>query len=122
MGKDSISTSKTSVSNKKITKTFQSNNGIAREESLYKDFYEFSPLMYFTVDRSGTTVTVNPTGAEHLGYSRDELIDDTVLKVFYEEDIDKALAKVELCFDNPGEVYEWELRKKKKDGILKIAP
>lgn len=91
---------------------------LSEKKNFYKDFYEFSPIIYFTVDGEGTILTVNPTGADKLGYDREELIGESVLKVFYEEDKDKVLSQLKTCFKNPGRVHSWELRKVKKDGTI----
>jgi len=107
-----------SAAKEKESKPGQAETNSSEEEILYKTFYEFSPLMYFTVDRAGIILSVNPMGAEHLGYSREELIGDSVLKVLYEDDRNKALSRVKTCFKNPGKLYEWELRKRKKDGSV----
>ena len=40
----------------------------------YSDFFEFAPLGYFTFDRSGVILNVNPTGALLLGTDRDSLL------------------------------------------------
>jgi len=85
---------------------------------LYKSFYEFSPLMNFTVDREGTVRAVNSIGAEHLGYSVGELIGQPVLNVFYPEDRKSVLAQIKHCLNNPNKVHTWEIRKVKKDGSL----
>ncbi|MGH7851764.1 MAG: PAS domain S-box protein, partial [Thermodesulfobacteriota bacterium] len=88
------------------------------QQSLYKSFYEFSPLMNFTVDREGIVRTVNSIGAEHLGYSVGELIGQPVLNVFYPEDRKSVLAQLKKCLNNSNKVHTWEIRKVKKDGSM----
>jgi PAS domain S-box-containing protein len=85
---------------------------------LYKSFYEFSPLMFFTIDSKGTVKAVNSVGAEHLGYSAEELIEQPVLKVFCPDDRKSVLAQLKKCLNNPYRVHTWEIRKVKKDGTL----
>ena len=58
--------------------------------------------MYFVVDPAGIVVSVNPFGAEQLGYTVDELIGDSVLKVFYEPNREAAKEKVALCLEQQG--------------------
>ena len=52
----------------------------------WRDVFENNPTMYFIVDASGTVTSVNPFGAEQLGYSVNELVGQPVLNVFYEPD------------------------------------
>ncbi len=40
----------------------------------YSDFFKFAPVGYFTFDRSGVILNVNPTGASLLGTDRNKLI------------------------------------------------
>ena len=88
------------------------------QESLYKSFYEFSPLMNVTIDREGIVKAVNSIGAEHLGYSTEELVGHPVLNVFHPEDRKSVLAQLKKCLNNPQQVHTWEIRKVKKDGSL----
>jgi len=74
--------------------------------------------MYFIVDASGTVTTVNPFGAEQLGYSVNELVGQPVLNVFYGPDrllVQKAFAK---CVEQLGKTIIWEFRKVRKDGTV----
>ena len=74
--------------------------------------------MYFMVDAAGTVLSVNPFGAEHLGYTVDELTGASVLKVFHEEDRATAQRHTAKCFEQPGRAISWELRKVRKDGSM----
>ena len=44
----------------------------------YSDFFEFAPLGYFTFDRSGVILNVNPTGALLLGARSGQLVKSTL--------------------------------------------
>jgi PAS domain S-box-containing protein len=87
-------------------------------QSLYKSFYEFSPLMNFTIDREGVVRAVNSIGAEHLGYSAGELIGQPVINVFHSKDRKSVIAQLKKCLNNPNKVHTWEIRKVKKDGSM----
>jgi two-component system cell cycle sensor histidine kinase/response regulator CckA len=76
------------------------------------------PSMFFTVDPAGVVLSVNEFGAQQLGYTAQELVGESVLRVFYEADTPQALAHVEECLAHPGRVFQWELRKVRKDGSL----
>lgn len=87
-------------------------------EELYKNLYDNNPSMYFTIDDKGIVLSVNKFGCEALGYTASELIGSSVLKVFYEEDKQRAVEKAGDCLTNLGQVFNWELRKVRKDGSL----
>jgi PAS domain-containing protein len=73
----------------------------------YKTFYEFSPIMYFTLDSEAKILAVNPTGAEILGYSEQELIGQSVLRVFHHDDRQALLEHFNNCISNPDALYSW---------------
>ena len=93
-------------------------DALRESEEQWRDVFENNPTMYFVVDPAGIVVSVNPFGAEQLGYTVDEIIGDSVLKVFYEPDRETAKEKVALCLEQPGRSMSWELRKVRKDGTM----
>jgi PAS domain S-box-containing protein len=74
--------------------------------------------MYFMLDPLGTILSVNPFGAEQLGYTVDELIGQSVLKVFAEDDWDTVRQTIEACLERGGQVMTWEIRKARRDGTV----
>src|SRR6202171_3339237 len=78
--------------------------------------FENNPTMYFMLDAAGTIVSVNPFGAEQLGYTVDELVGRSVLNVFHEADRDAVQRNVAGCFEQLGRTMSWEFRKLRKDG------
>jgi len=87
-------------------------------EEQWKAAFESNPVMYFMVDRTGTTLSVNAFGADQLGYNPSELVDQSVLNVFYEADREQVWKGVENCFQNLGHTFKWEARKVRKDGTV----
>src|SRR5208337_2310472 len=67
---------------------------------------------------AGTIMSVNPFGAEQLGYRVEELIGRPVQSVFYEADRDAVYTNACICFRQPGEAMSWELRKVRKNGEM----
>jgi PAS domain S-box-containing protein len=61
-------------------------------------------------------LSVNPFGAEQLGYSVAELVGQSVLSVFPEEDKAAARDHVARCLAHVGESMSWEIRKARRDG------
>ena len=101
-----------------VTERRQAEEALRESEEQWKAVFENNPTMYFMVDAGGTVLSVNTFGAEQLGYTVDELIGDTVLKVFYEPDREAAKEKVALCLEQPGRSMSWELRKIRKNGTM----
>jgi PAS domain S-box-containing protein len=91
---------------------------LQESEEKWRAIFENNPAMYFMIDAAGTILSVNPFGAEHLGYTVDELTGDSVLTTFYEEDRATALQNAATCFEQPGRTMSWELRKMRKDGSM----
>jgi PAS domain S-box-containing protein len=89
----------------------------AREQlhELWKPFHS-NPTMYFIVDAAGMIESVNPFGAEQLGYDRGELIGQPVLSVFVESDRASVQKNAAACLQQPGRTLRWEARKVRKDG------
>ena len=87
-------------------------------EQQWKDVFENNPTMYFIVDASGTIRSVNPFGAEQLGYSVNELIGQPVLNVFYEPDRPLVQKKFATCLEQLGKSMSWEFRKARRDGTV----
>jgi PAS domain S-box-containing protein len=85
-------------------------------EARYRFLYEENPSMYFTVDTSGTVLSVNPFGAGQLGYDVGELVGKPVLQVFHPDDRASVVEQLRICAGDPGKAFSWELRKVHRDG------
>jgi diguanylate cyclase (GGDEF)-like protein/PAS domain S-box-containing protein len=84
-------------------------------EQKYRTLFEENPIMYFTVDAQGTIMSVNSFGANQLGYTVGELLGKSVLMVFHPEDHERVIDQLEKCLQGPGKLYQWDLRKIRKD-------
>jgi two-component system sensor kinase FixL len=91
---------------------------LRNSEEQWKNVFENNPTMYFMVDPGGTILSVNPFGAEQLGYTVEELVGHSVLDVFCEEDREPVQKNVALCLKHLGKSMSWELRKVRKDGSV----
>jgi len=91
---------------------------LRESEEQWKAVFENNPVMYFMVAESGTILSVNPFGAEQLGYAVDELIGRPVQMVFYEADREAVRKNAAICFQRPGRAMSWELRKVRKNGEM----
>ena len=93
-------------------------DGLRESEELWRATFESNPTMYFMVDEAGTIVSVNPFGAEQLGYGVSELVGQPALSVFYEPDREAVRRYTEGCFQQPGKTQWWEARRIRKDGTM----
>ena len=101
-----------------ITERKRAEEALRRSEEKWRAVFEHNPTMYFLVDPAGTVTSVNPFGAEQLGYTVDELVGRPVLNVFLEADREAARRNVAVCLEHLGQVMTWELRKVRKDGTM----
>ncbi|MQW90507.1 PAS domain S-box protein [Sinorhizobium saheli] len=101
-----------------ITERKRAEEALRHSEEQWRAVFENNPTMYFMVDAAGTIASVNPFGAEQLGYTVDELIGRPVKDIFHEDDRDAVQRHAAACLDHLGEAMSWELRKIRKDGSM----
>ncbi|MEN6554583.1 MAG: PAS domain S-box protein [Methanobacterium sp.] len=108
-----------SVISRDITESKKAEEALRESEKRYRALYDDNPSMYFTVDTEGTILSVNPFGAERLGYTVPELIGKSLISmVFYEKDREYAARNLRYSIKNYGKVFYWEIRKIHRDGSL----
>jgi PAS domain S-box-containing protein len=96
----------------------QAEEALRLSEQQWHDVFENNPTMYFMVDAHGAIMAVNPFGAEQLGHKVDELVGQSVLKLFFDADREAAQGRLEQCLQQLGRSMDWELRKVRKDGAV----
>lgn len=84
----------------------------------YRALYDNIPLMCFTLEASGRVLAVNPFGVEELGYSAEEMVGESVLKVFHPDDRQAVEQQLDAALQQPGQVAKWRFRKVRKDGTM----
>jgi PAS domain S-box-containing protein len=99
-----------------VTDQLRAEAALRESEQRYLSLYENNPSMYFTLSPSGTVLSVNRFGAEHLGYRQEDLLGGSVLEIFAPEDRGTVLAQLETCTKCPLETFTWEIGKVCKDG------
>ncbi|HEX3035436.1 MAG TPA: PAS domain S-box protein [Thermodesulfobacteriota bacterium] len=87
-------------------------------EERFRTLYEYNPSMYFTVSTEGNVLSVNQSVAEQLGYTPEQLIGQSVLKVFHEDDKKAVLEQLMLCLQSPRHISHWEIRKVRNDSSM----
>ncbi|WP_404294524.1 PAS domain S-box protein (plasmid) [Microvirga sp. RSM25] len=101
-----------------ITARKQAEEALRESEEQWKAVFENNPTMYFMADAAGIILSVNPFGAEQLGYTVNELVGTPVLSVLYEPDREAVQSHVARCFAQPNQAMSWEARKVRKDGTV----
>jgi PAS domain S-box-containing protein len=96
----------------------RASEALRNSEEQWREVFEHNPVMYFMVEAGGTVLSVNAFGAAQLGYSVGELVGQSVLNVFFEEDREFVRKNVAVCTERPGRSHGWEVRKIRKDGTV----
>jgi PAS domain S-box-containing protein len=102
--------------NNDISERRRAEESLRESEEQWRAVFENNPTMYFMVDAEGAVLSVNPFGAEQLGYAVEELVGSPVMDVFYEPDREAVRRNVARCFDQLNRSLSWEARKVRKDG------
>jgi PAS domain S-box-containing protein len=99
-----------------LTERKRAENALRESEEQWKAVFENNPTMYFMVDTSGAIVSVNPLGAEQLGFKVDELIGRPVQNLFHVEDREAVERNTAICFKRRDQTMSWEARKIRNNG------
>jgi PAS domain S-box-containing protein len=91
-------------------------NAARPNEAEWWELFQHNQLMYFMVDAAGMVLSVNDSGAAALGYGVDELVGQSVFKVFPEADRERVRRNMDLCLERLGQLNAWEAKKIRKDG------
>jgi len=104
----------------KMESTFQKNtdNELKIIRQKLKSLFDNNPLMIFIINRRGLIKEVNLLGAKELGYKVEELLGQSVNKVFLKEDRKIVNQQILECVNNPGKMFNWEIRKVRKNSEL----
>jgi PAS domain S-box-containing protein len=101
-----------------ITERKQAEDSLRLSEARYRTLYDANPALIVTVDADLKMISVNPACVTQLGYSRDELENQSVLMLFAEADRPAVVEQLHNCFQNPGLAFHWQVPKIRKDGAL----
>jgi PAS domain S-box-containing protein len=106
------------VTSNDITERKRAEQALRDSEEQWREVFEHNPVMYFMVSATGTVLSVNAFGAAQLGYTVTELIGQSVLSVFFEEERELVKSHVATCLGELGYPHSWEIRKIRKDGTV----
>ena len=94
---------------------------LASSEARYRELYNLTPAMFFTIDSSLTITAVNRFALEQLGYDEGDLLGTNALDAVPAEDREFASGELRRCLASPGRVIRWESRGTRKDGSVMVA-
>lgn len=99
-----------------LTEKRRTREALQQSERRYRDLYEHTPSMYFSLTATGDVISVNQFGAGQLGYSKDELLGQSVYKLIHVDDHELVKQKLAEILAHPGQIFRWEVGKICKDG------
>ncbi len=97
-----------------ITDRIEAERQAKREKERYEDLFEGANELIITTDKDGYVERVNKRIEEYSGYSKDELVGESILKIAHPDDEEKYIEfwKEILNGENP----RYELKGERKDG------
>ncbi|MBS1270802.1 MAG: Cyclic di-GMP phosphodiesterase PdeB [Gammaproteobacteria bacterium] len=78
--------------------------------------YNDTPSMFFTLGVNGEILSANQFGADHLGYTVDEIVGKCISDLHEEDEQAPVLKKVQECANERLKVHHWEARMRRRDG------
>jgi PAS domain S-box-containing protein len=94
------------------------NNHTKDDQTKFKSLSENNSLMNLIVNRSGKILKINRNGAKVLGYKVNELVGQSVTKIFLNDGREIVKERIKECFSAPGKMFKWEIIQVKKNGNL----
>jgi PAS domain S-box-containing protein len=101
-----------------ITERRRAEKALRFSEARYRALYRDNPTMIAVLDADLAIISVNPFLASHLGYTTDEMLGQSVLDFFHEDDRPAVAGHLRVCLQNPYHAYCWQFRKIRKNGEL----
>jgi len=89
---------------------------VKQSERQYADLYEHSPDMYHSVDRNGIVVSCNLTESQLLGFSKEEIIGGSLLRLYPESQHEHVRDNLKKVFERGEELKGVEEQARKHDG------
>lgn len=86
------------------------NKALTRAKDRYLALYDDNPTMVFNLNVDGRILSVNRTGARHMGLSVEELQDCSIFDFVHVDDLIAMHGLFERCLINPLQVYKQEVR------------
>jgi diguanylate cyclase (GGDEF)-like protein/PAS domain S-box-containing protein len=89
---------------------------LRRREQRYRQLYDDTPAMFFTLSTQGKILSVNQFGAAGMGYALAELVNQPFTMLLREADRKSLQERLANCLSKPETIHRWEICKVRKDG------
>lgn len=93
-------------------------NIVRASEEWHRVLYEDNPSIYFTTNAQGIVLSVNRSGIQQLGFSKEELIGQAIFTIFHPDDREAFRQHFTNCIQNVGVTYQIEARKIHQNGRI----
>ena len=94
------------------------NQALTLAKDRYLALYDGNPTMVFNLKEDGHILSVNHTGAKHLGLSVEELQDCSIFDFIHADDLPSMYDLVERCLTIPSLVHKQEIRQVCENGRI----
>jgi len=101
-----------------VTETVRVEQALKDSEKRYQSLYDLAPDIYTIINSNGTILSLNQTGADVLGYSKEEVIGQSVENIIHPEDQQRVIAHITELFNSEKDDESIEYRKVRKDGSV----
>ena len=103
---------------KNITETVRVERALKDSERRYQSLYDLAPDIYTTINSTGKILSINQTGADVLGYSKEAVIGLPVENIIHAEDEHRVIAHIMELFNSGREDKGIEYRTVRKDASV----
>lgn len=101
-----------------ISEKKQAERRLQESESRFRNLFDDSPTMFFTLDSEGLITSINQYGAQHLGYHVDSISGSHLLDFVDKSDHIQVRSQIAKCVANEGVINHCEFRVHHKYGNL----
>jgi PAS domain S-box-containing protein len=91
-----------------ISENKRSQLKLIQSEHRYRTLFENNPLMVFIVDKNSNIVSANARVRNELGYSKEEIIGQSILNILPKDQYESFTGQISECFEYPDNEFTWE--------------
>ncbi|HHJ34609.1 MAG TPA: PAS domain S-box protein, partial [Gammaproteobacteria bacterium] len=115
--KDGVATSTRGIF-QNVTEQILAEKALKESEARFQALYDLAPDIYTTLNTKGEILSVNQTGLDMLGYSKQEIIGYPAIEFVHPEDRQRVSKHIEEVFLTGDDRVKIEYRKTRKDGSV----
>ncbi len=103
---------------KNVTETVLVEKALKDSETRYQALYDLAPDIYTTINSNGKILSINQTGADELGYSKEAVIGLPVENIIHPDDQQRVIAHIMELFNSGIDDKGIEYRTVRKDASV----